>query len=165
VQSVLWKLLLAIVIIASAVLFAVVWWKLPPALYRDSGGGPDAANARLKAVTDTRTGLLAGLLGLGALLTFWVNNRMYRITARTVQVTEQGHITERYTKAIELLGDDKLTVRLGGIYALERIATDSARDQWTIMEVLSAFVRDSSDPIERFRRSSQNNSTSVTLTP
>jgi uncharacterized protein YjbI with pentapeptide repeats len=31
---------------------------------------------------------------------------------------------------------------LGGIYALERIAKDSERDHWTIMEVLSAFVRE-----------------------
>ena len=32
-------------------------------------------------------------------------------------------------------------VRLGAIYALERIAFDSPRDQWTIMEVLTAYVR------------------------
>jgi Pentapeptide repeats (8 copies) len=34
-----------------------------------------------------------------------------------------------------------LEVRLGGIYALERIARDSPRDRWTIMEVLTAYVR------------------------
>jgi hypothetical protein len=59
------------------------------------------------------------------LLTFWLNSRVYRITARTFEVTEQGQITERYSKAIEQLGADKLDVRLGAIYALERIATDS----------------------------------------
>jgi hypothetical protein len=32
-------------------------------------------------------------------------------------------------------------VRLGAIYALERIAQDSPRDHWTIMEVLTAYVR------------------------
>jgi hypothetical protein len=32
-------------------------------------------------------------------------------------------------------------VRLGGIYALERIARDSPKDHWTIMEVLTAYVR------------------------
>jgi Pentapeptide repeats (8 copies) len=32
-------------------------------------------------------------------------------------------------------------VRLGGIYALERIAHDSPRDHWTIVEVLTAYVR------------------------
>jgi hypothetical protein len=82
---------------------------------------------------------LAGLIGVGALLTFWLNSRVYRLT-------QQGQITERYTKAIEQLGSDKLDVRMGGIYALERIAKDSERDQPTVVEVLSAFVREHSDP-------------------
>jgi uncharacterized protein YjbI with pentapeptide repeats len=65
---------------------------------------------------------------------------------RTYRLTQQGQITERYTKAIEQLGSDKLDVRLGGIYALERIATDSKRDHPTVVEVLSAFVREHSQP-------------------
>jgi len=44
---------------------------------------------------------------------------------RTFELTEQGQVTDRYTKAIEQLGSDKLDVRIGGIYALERIARDS----------------------------------------
>jgi hypothetical protein len=126
--------------VALAVLFILAWWLVPPLLYRHTGA--DAA-ARLKAITDTRTALVAGLIGVGALLTFWLNSRVYQITARTLQVTEQGHITERYTKAIEPLGDDGLTIRLVGIYALERIAVDSERDHPTFVEVLSAFVRES----------------------
>jgi uncharacterized protein YjbI with pentapeptide repeats len=68
-------------------------------------------------------------------------------TYRRVRVAEQGHITDRYTKAIEQLGaltaagQPNIEVRLGAIYALERIARDSARDHWTIMEVLTAYVR------------------------
>jgi hypothetical protein len=130
-----WRVLL---VIALAGLFTYVWWKVPPALYRNSGGGEDA---RLKAITETRTALLAGLIGVGALLTFWLNSRVYRITAQTLRVTEQGQITDRYTKAIEQLGSDKLDVRLGGIYALERIAKDSAQDGPMIAEVLTGFIR------------------------
>jgi uncharacterized protein YjbI with pentapeptide repeats len=69
------------------------------------------------------------------------------LTWRRVRVTEQGHITDRYTKAIEQLGAltadgrPNIEVRLGAIYALERIAIDSRRDHWTIMEVLTAYVR------------------------
>ena len=37
------------------------------------------------------------------------------MTTRTDRVTHQGHLTDRYTKAIEQLGSDKLDVRLGGI--------------------------------------------------
>jgi hypothetical protein len=62
---------------------------------------------------------------------------------RTAELTEQGQVTERYTKAIEQLGNrDSLDVRIGGIYALERIATDSVRDHPTVMEVLTAFIRE-----------------------
>ena len=61
-------------------------------------------------------------------------------------VSEQGQFTDRYTKAVEQLdqaGDDHLQGRLGAIYALERLARDSPRDQPTIVEILSAFVRTS----------------------
>ena len=54
---------------------------------------------------------------------------------------ENRLITERFTRSIEQLGNKEETIRIGGIYALERIANDSPRDGWTIMEVLSSFVR------------------------
>jgi uncharacterized protein YjbI with pentapeptide repeats len=54
---------------------------------------------------------------------------------------ENRLITERFTRSIEQLGNSEETIRIGGIYALERIAKDSPRDGWTIMEVLSSFVR------------------------
>ncbi len=57
------------------------------------------------------------------------------------QIAEDKQITERFSKAIEQLGSEKIEVRLGAIYTLERIAKDSPKDHWTIMEVLTAFVR------------------------
>jgi hypothetical protein len=60
----------------------------------------------------------------------------------THDLTEQGQVTDRYTKAVEQLGSDKLSVRIGGIYALERVARDSAIDHPTVMEVLTAFIRE-----------------------
>jgi uncharacterized protein YjbI with pentapeptide repeats len=38
-------------------------------------------------------------------------------------------------------------MRIGGIYALERIARDSEKDHWTVMEALCAFIRDESNKI------------------
>jgi hypothetical protein len=63
-------------------------------------------------------------------------------TARGFQLTREGHITERYAKAIEQLGNPNADVRIGGIYALERIARDSKTDRETIIEVLTTFVRE-----------------------
>jgi hypothetical protein len=158
----------ALVLLAG---FGWLWWSGVPALYR--GATDISPSDRLKAVTDTRTALLAGLAALGALGTFWLNARTQRFTAeslrigeanfrlaersqqQTFELAERGHLTDRYTKAIEQLGDHNLDVRLGGIYALEQIATDAPRDrdQATIVEVLSAFVRVHSDPLYQYRAS------------
>jgi hypothetical protein len=67
-------------------------------------------------------------------------------TWRNLRVAQEGQITNRFTQAIDQLGVEKegepnLEVRLGAIYALERIARDSPRDHWTIMEVLTTYVR------------------------
>ncbi len=77
-----------------------------------------------------------------------------RIGQETLRVNQEGQITERFTKAIEQLGSSKLEVRIGGIYALERIARDSARDHGPIMSVLTAFVRERPHWIPSRRRDS-----------
>lgn len=63
-------------------------------------------------------------------------------TNAQLQITEQGQITDRYNAAITNLGSRSEDVRLGGIYALQRIMQDSPRDQPTIIVVLCAYVRD-----------------------
>jgi uncharacterized protein YjbI with pentapeptide repeats len=62
-------------------------------------------------------------------------------TRLQLKLTEQGQITDRYTRAIDQLGSQHLDIRLGGIYALERIARDSPDDRTTIEEVLTGYVR------------------------
>jgi uncharacterized protein YjbI with pentapeptide repeats len=84
---------------------------------------------------------LAQILGGAALL-----SGLY-FTWRTLQVNREGQITERYTRAIDQLGktDDHghrvFEIRVGGIYALERIARESEGDHGPIMEVMTAYVR------------------------
>ncbi|MEU3094524.1 hypothetical protein ABZ690_06810 [Streptomyces sp. NPDC006967] len=43
------------------------------------------------------------------------------------EIEREGQVTDRYVEAIELLGSDNRTERLGGIHALQRIMHDSAR--------------------------------------
>ena len=57
-------------------------------------------------------------------------------------MAQEGQVTERFTRAIEQLGHEEMEVRLGGIYALERLAKDSEKDHGPIMEVLTAYVRE-----------------------
>ena len=69
-------------------------------------------------------------------------------TWRRVEISQEQQITERFTRPIDQLGavdekgNKKLEIRLGGIYALERIAKDSAIDHWPIMETLTTYVRE-----------------------
>jgi hypothetical protein len=118
-------------------------WQVKRASVRSTAVNPEAATKPAEIANlqnEMRKTLVQVVGGVFALLALY-------FTYRRVKVSEQGHITDRYTKAIEQLGaitpDNKpnLEVRLGGIYALERIAFDSPRDHWSIMEVLTAYVR------------------------
>ncbi|MCX4618030.1 pentapeptide repeat-containing protein [Streptomyces albogriseolus] len=57
-------------------------------------------------------------------------------------LTREGQVTDRYNAAVTNIGDDSLDVRLGGVYALQRIMEDSHRDQPSIVNVLSTYIRD-----------------------
>ncbi|MFN6484692.1 MULTISPECIES: pentapeptide repeat-containing protein [unclassified Nostoc] len=85
------------------------------------------------------TQLVAGTLA-------WDNNIGNRINH--TQLAPQEIVPERFSKAIEQLGNEKIETRFAAIYALERIAQDSPKDHWTIMEILAAFIRENS-PVNR----------------
>lgn len=130
---------LAVAAVAVAVIFAVVGPLTDVIAMHDVGTLTGSARAiRLVAARETaRTQLLtlgAGVFAAGALV----------YTARNFALSRQGQVTGRYTQAIGQLGSKKLDVRIGGVYALERIAWDSARDHTTVMEVLGAFIREHS---------------------
>jgi len=59
-------------------------------------------------------------------------------------IAQDGQITDRFTKAVDQLGNRKIEIRLGGIYALERIANESNKDYWQVIEILTAYVRENS---------------------
>ena len=58
------------------------------------------------------------------------------------QLAESGQITDRFNAAVTNLGSSTETIRIGGIYALQRIMQDSPRDQPAAIQVLAAFVRE-----------------------
>jgi hypothetical protein len=62
-------------------------------------------------------------------------------TGLTLRSSQEGQITDRYSKAVEQLGSSSPEVRLGAVYALQRLAADSGRDHDAIMDVLAAYVR------------------------
>ena len=141
-RGIRWLVWIAVVVLALAIVWAL-FVPLADWLARHDVGSVGGSlhetaldNARGRLLT-----LGAGLFAAGALV---FTARNFTLSRRTFELTEQGQVTDRYTKAIEQLGSEKLDVRIGGIYALERIARDSPRDYPTVMEVLSAFIRDHS---------------------
>jgi hypothetical protein len=103
--------------------------------------GTDQANARLDAV---RTGLAAGAgaaAAVGLVLAFRRQHHQEIATVLTDLDATERRITELYTKAVEQLGSDKAPVRLGGLYALERLAQDNPAHRQTIVDVICAYLR------------------------
>ncbi|WP_176726996.1 pentapeptide repeat-containing protein, partial [Nostoc sp. KVJ20] len=76
-------------------------------------------------------------------------NKTAEAALKNAEAAQDKQITERFAKAVEQLGNEKIETRLGAIYTLERIAKDSPKDHWTIMEVLTAFVRENA-PLKDF---------------
>jgi hypothetical protein len=63
-------------------------------------------------------------------------------TARTFRMNRIAQITERYTRAIDQVGEaDKEEVRLGGVYALGHIAHESRDYYSTVADVLTTLIR------------------------
>jgi hypothetical protein len=114
---------------ALAAVFVLHWapeWLAQPGLSRKD---------RAEDVGRTRTAILATLAGMIAVAGAIFTGLSYRLN-------RAGQITERFTRAIDQLGESKPDVCLGGVYALERIARDSKDDHPQVVEVLTAFVRE-----------------------
>ncbi|MEV0328718.1 pentapeptide repeat-containing protein [Micromonospora echinospora] len=95
--------------------------------------------------------LFQGVTALTAVAAVLFTGQSLRYTADSTQATQaqielsaKGQIAERFNRAVDQLnrtGKDALSLRLGGIYALERIMHDSPDDEPMIIEILCAFVR------------------------
>ena len=144
-------------VVAVAVSIAVIWPVTDLIAAHDVGliSGPKRAAALQTAREAVRTQLLtlgAGVFAAGALIFTALNFNLLRRNSKQAdqrqrdiyELTEQGQVTDRYTKAIEQLGSETIDVSIGGVYALERIARDSPKDHPTVMEVLAACIREHS---------------------
>jgi uncharacterized protein YjbI with pentapeptide repeats len=107
----------------------------------DAAKRHELRDSRLKLQNEVRTTLLQGIGGLAVLIGAFFTYRQVQTGRQQLEVAQQGQVTERFTRAIDQLGHENMDVRLGGIYALERIANDSVQDRAAVAEVLTAFVR------------------------
>lgn len=64
------------------------------------------------------------------------------VGVRQVDTAQRGLLNERFQKGAEMLGSENISVRIGGIYALQHLAEEHPEIYHVqVMELLCAFVR------------------------
>ena len=80
------------------------------------------------------------------------------VANRQSKTAQRGLLNERYQKGAEMLGDKVLSVRLGGIYALENLAREHAEDYHIqIVKLFCTFVRKPPEPKDENTRDKKDN--------
>jgi hypothetical protein len=156
--------LAAIGLLALVAVIVVV--TLPGVFIREADPGTATGAARLKAESDVRgslvslttglvTAFVAAIAGTVALLNFRETRRQ---NLASLETTRRGQVTDRFSKAIDQLGETKqLDIRTGAIYALEQIARDSNDLHWPVMQVLTAYLRENSARLSKSVAEEQRN--------
>jgi hypothetical protein len=121
----------------------------------EAGQKVERREDRRRLQNETRTTMIqaiGGIVLVAGLLFTWQQLQTDRDQQRVEQaqireqlaLARQGQAAERFTRAVEQLGSkNSPDVRLGGVYALERLAKTAVdhNDQLTVYEVLTAFIR------------------------
>jgi len=122
---VIWGVI-SLIIIFVLIYFAYCFWGWL------SDGGGESNSAVLRNISF----MVAGIIGLT--LAGWRS----LIAQKQAETSESGLQNDRYQKGAEMLGNETCSTRLGGIYALERLARDHPKTYHEqIMELLSSFAR------------------------
>ncbi len=137
-----WPAWLTLVVgaVGIAAAFAVISW-IAPLFF---GCGEVSAKECSEIVRNNGlavAGAFAGLIGLLAL----------HFNARRTQTDRLRLTNDTYVKAIEQLASASMEVRIGAMYALERIAHEEQRYHWPVTETLAAYIRERA-PWPRNRR-------------
>ena len=131
-----WLAVVGIVLVCSVVLPAVGWGWLR------SGAGESGAESNSTTVRNIGF-MIAGVLAL--VFAVWrgvLAQRQAETAQRQSETSQQGLLNECYQKGAEMLGSSVLSVRLGGIYALQRLAGEHPKQYHIqVMRLLCAFVR------------------------
>ena len=115
---------------------------------------------RTKLRNDVRSTLLQGLGALLVLTGAYVAWHQLQVSRDQLQhnidmslnelhLNRQAQVIQRFSHAIEYLGNPRLDIQLGGIYALEAIALQSPPERSIVAQVLAAHARPQPDPSPR----------------
>jgi hypothetical protein len=125
----------------ATILGGALVFVLTPALFapgRSPGFGPISSE---KARHDARTSSLQLLAGVVVATGAFLTARTVRLAQEANAMQREGQITDRFARSVELLGHEREAVRLGGLFALGRIAADSPeREHVAIMNLLVSYA-------------------------
>lgn len=136
-----------LVVVLLGVVFVLLLWKVPE-WQATRATDITVPRERVELENELRRTLATVIAGIVVLFSGFVAWRNMRLLQEGQATAREGQITERFTRAIEQLGathgdgSPRLEVRLGGVYALERIARESATDHGPVIEILTAYVRE-----------------------
>ena len=122
-----WLLWIAVIsgVLAIGLFLSWVYWE-------DLHGTEDSVSTTIRNL-----GLVVGGV-VAIILAVWRST----VAERQADTAQQSLLNERYQRAAEMLGNDVLSVRLAGIYALEHLAVEHP-EQYHVeaMKLLCAFAR------------------------
>ena len=127
-DGILWITVIIIALLTGVALSSIYW--------KDLRGSQDSLGTTIRTVALVIGGVVAAILAM------WRS----RVAERQATTAQRGLLNERYQKGAEMLGNEVLSVRLGGIYGLQRLAEEHPEQYHVqVMRLLCAFVR---HPIE-----------------
>jgi hypothetical protein len=140
-----WAVLVALLAIGGSIWLSTSW------LLREADRAATTDQRAQLRVDAIRIGLTVGA-GTGGVIVLllaarrqWLAERTQahqEDVAATVQLdATERRITELYTRAVDQLGHEHAPVRLGGLYALERLADNYSEHRQSVVEVVCAYLR------------------------
>ena len=132
------------ILIAIVVVFVVVLWSDKPSWIFNLLGLGGREEPKHDTLTFVGLGMGGALIALQALMSYKRAKAMEETAnaqANAVLMTEQGQRQERLKNAIEHLGHESDSVRLGGAYELVHLAEDTKALCQTVLDILCAHIR------------------------
>ena len=129
-------LTLALVALVIVIGLTMWFWPAPWDWMKRAWNWMKGTGASNGAVLRNLALVAAALIGLPlAAWRSWVAHKQ-------ADTAERGHNNERYQKGADMLGSNVMTTRMGGVYALERLAQEHPHEYHVqIMKLLCAFLR------------------------
>lgn len=144
---------LAVLVAGVGVLLACVAILPQHLVALDRAGVAASPDQVLQAKNAVRTTLVQAFGGLFLLSGAYVTWRQFQSThaagREELRLGREGRLTERLTAAVGQLSSDEAAVRVGGVYALGRLADESPDDRESIEQILATYVRTRARPSKR----------------